>query len=393
MCGGAHGEPVTHRPIIEHQCRSTGSAIGGVCVAALGEVGEPLKGSTVPRSLWKGAISFGLVHIPVEIVPAVREHGLDLTMLDRRDFAPVGFKRYNKNNGKEVSWDDIVKGYEYADGEYVVLSEEDLRRANPEATGTIDILAFVDAADVALLYYEQPYYLAPGKGGDKVYALLRETLRKAGKIGIATVVIRVKQHLAALVCVGDTIVLNTLRFADEIRGTEDLKLPTSSARSAAISDKELTMAMALVQGMSEPWKPEQYHDTYRDDILALVEKKVKASETKTITMPGKQAERAAASNVVDLVALLQQSLGKKPGKVAGNAASSSSGDDDEPPPPRRARKPAAANDEDPEPAAKPRKAASSNEPIAATAKPKRAAAAKTAAPAKANSPARRKSPA
>jgi DNA end-binding protein Ku len=268
------------------------------------------------RSMWKGAISFGLVHIPVEMYPAVQNKTLDLTMLDRRDFSPVGFKRYNKSNQKEVSWDDIVKGYEYASGEYVVLSEEDLRRANPEATGTIDIVAFVDAHEVPLLYYEQPYYLAPGKGGDKVYSLLRETLRKAGKIGIARVVIRVKQHLAALVCVGDTIVLNTLRYADEIRPVEDLKIPSSDAKGAAISDKELKMAMALVEGMSEDWQPEEYHDTYREDVLALVEKKVEANETKTITMPGKEKAAPSGGNVIDLVALLQQSLGKKPGKAA-----------------------------------------------------------------------------
>ena len=268
------------------------------------------------RSLWKGAISFGLVHIPVEMYTAVREQSLDLTMLDRRDFSPVGFKRYNKNNNKEVSWDDIVKGYEYTSGEYVVLSDEDLRRANVEATQTIDIQAFVDAADVPLLYYDQPYYLAPGKGGDKVYALLRETLKKAGKIGIATVVIRVKQHLAALVCVGDTIVMNTLRYADEIRDTSELKIPASTSKSASISDKELKMAMALVEGMSEEWKPEQYHDTYREDVLALVEKKIKAKETKTITMPGKEKAAPSSGNVIDLVALLQQSIGKKPGKAA-----------------------------------------------------------------------------
>ncbi|MEJ7805768.1 MAG: Ku protein [Telluria sp.] len=278
------------------------------------------------RSLWKGAISFGLVHIPVEMYSAVRENALDLTMLDRRDFSPIGFKRYNKGNQKEVTWDDIVKGYEYTDGEYVVLTDEDLRQANPEATQTIDILAFVDAEQVPLLYYEQPYYLAPGKGGDKVYALLRETLRKAGKIGIANVVIRVKQHLCALVCVGDVIVMNTLRYSDEIRDTDDLKIPTSSAKAAAISDKELKMAMALVEGMSEEWKPDQYHDTYREDILALVEKKVKARETKTITMPGKEQAPASTSNVIDLVALLQQSLGKKP---AVKAAAANDDEEDE----------------------------------------------------------------
>jgi DNA end-binding protein Ku len=290
------------------------------------------------RSLWKGAISFGLVHIPVEMYSAVRENALDLTMLDKRDFSPVGFKRYNKGNDKEVTWDDIVKGYEYTDGEYVVLSEEDLRRANPEATQTIDILAFVDAEQVPLLYYEQPYYLAPGKGGDKVYALLRETLRTAGKIGIANVVIRVKQHLCALVCVGDVIVMNTLRYSDEIRDTDDLKIPSSSAKTASISDKELKMAMALVEGMSEEWKPEQYHDTYREDVLALVEKKVKAKETKTITMPGKEKAPASSGNVIDLVALLQQSLGKKPaGKTtaANDEDEAEEVEDDDKPAPKR----------------------------------------------------------
>jgi DNA end-binding protein Ku len=349
------------------------------------------------RSLWKGAISFGLVHIPVEMYPAVRDHGLDLTMLDRRDFSPVGFKRYNKNNDKEVSWDDIVKGYEYTSGEYVVLSDEDLRRANPEATGTIDILAFVDGAEVPLLYYDQPYYLAPGKGGDKVYSLLRETLRKTGKVGIATVIIRVKQHLAALVCMGDTIVLNTLRFPDEIRETEDLKIPAKSDKTAAVTDKELNMAMALVEGMSEEWKPEQYHDTYREDILALVEQKVKAKETKVITMPGKESAHRAPSNVVDLVALLQQSIGKKPGKAAAHEEVAE--EDDEPPPPKKARKPAAANDEEEAPAAKPRKAAAakSTERVAASASKaaaKKAGAAKAApaaAKTAARAPARRKS--
>ena len=290
------------------------------------------------RSLWKGAISFGLVHIPVEMYPAVQNHTLDLTMLDRRDFSPVGFKRYNKNNQKEVSWDDIVKGYEYASGEYVVLSEEDLRRANPEATGTIDILAFVDAGQVPLLFYEQPYYLAPGKGGDKVYALLRETLRKAGKIGIARVVIRVKQHLAALVCVGDTIVLNTLRYADEIREADELKIPASDAKAAQLSDKELKMAMALVEGMSEEWHPEEYHDTYREDVMALVEKKVAANETKAITMPGKEKAAPSSGNVIDLVALLQQSIGKKPGKAA--AANDEDEDEEQAPAPKARKAPA-----------------------------------------------------
>jgi DNA end-binding protein Ku len=325
------------------------------------------------RSMWKGAISFGLVHIPVEMYPAVSDKGLDLHMLDRRDFAPIGFKRYNKNTQKEVSWDDIIKGYEYTDGEYVVLSDEDLRRANPEATQTIDILAFVDAGDVPLIYYDQPYYLAPGKGGDKVYALLRDVLKRVGKIGIAHVVIRVKQHLAALVCVGDTIVMNTLRYADEIRDPGELNIPARDAKNAAITDKELKMAMALVQGMSEDWAPEQYHDTYREDVMALIEKKIKARQTKTITMPDPDEKPAKATNVIDLVSLLQASLGKKPGKAVTGE------DDDEPPPPKRAPKPAAEDAGDDAPAPRARKAAAreaeeSEEVAASAARPKRAAA-------------------
>jgi DNA end-binding protein Ku len=343
------------------------------------------------RSMWKGAISFGLVHIPVEMYPAVSNKGLDLNMLDRRDFSPIGFKRYNKTTGKEVGWDDIIKGYEYAEGEYVVLSDEDLRRANPESTQTIDILAFVDASEVPLIYYDQPYYLAPGKGGAKVYALLRDTLKKVGKIGIAHVVIRVKQHLAALHCQGDTIVMNTLRYPDEIRDDGELKIPAANAKDASISDKELKMAMALVQGMSEDWKPSQYSDTYREDVMAMIEKKIKAKQTKTITMPDPDEKPAKSSNVIDLVSLLQASLGKKPGK----AAAAEDDDDDEPPPPKRSRKPA-EDEADEEPSPRARKAAgASREAVAAKAAPGRAtaratAAKKAAAKPAAKAPARRK---
>jgi DNA end-binding protein Ku len=330
------------------------------------------------RSMWKGAISFGLVHIPVEMYTAVSDNGLDLNMLDRRDFSPIGFKRYNKNTGKDVSWDDIVKGYEYSDGEYVVLSDEDLRRANPEATQTIDILAFVNADQVPLLYYEQPYYLAPGKGGDKVYALLRETLREVGKIGIANVVIRVKQHLAALVCVGDTIVLNTLRYPDEIRPTDELKIPDADSKAAQVTEKELQMAKALVEGMSEKWKPNQYHDSYREDIMALIKKKVAANQTKTITEPDPEEEKPAKTNVIDLVSLLQASLGKKPAKAARD-----DDDDDDDPPPRKSRKPAADDDaDDAPPPPRARKAPARSGAQAAAPAAKRATAA-AKAPAKA----------
>ncbi|MEZ0271370.1 MAG: Ku protein, partial [Methylophilaceae bacterium] len=161
----------------------------------------------MPRAIWKGAISFGLVHIPVELYPAESRKGLDLDMLDKRDFAPVGYKRYNKSTGKDIDWNDIVKGYEYEKGKYVVLTDEDLKRANVEATQTIDILSFVDSEEIPEIYFEQPYYLKPARGGAKVYVLLRETLKRAGKVGIAQVVIRTKQHVAALLPMDKAIVL------------------------------------------------------------------------------------------------------------------------------------------------------------------------------------------
>ncbi|MBI3728840.1 MAG: Ku protein [Burkholderiales bacterium] len=274
------------------------------------------------HAIWKGAISFGLVHIPVELYSAVAGNELDLTMLDKRDFSPIGFRRYNKGTGKEVKWEDIVKGYEYKPDEYVVLSDEDLKQANVKATQTIDIQAFVDAIEVPLTFYEQPYFLVPDRGGDKVYALLRETLRKAGKVAIAEIVIRTKQHLCALLTIDNAIVLNTLRYSDEIRDADELKLPAKSTKTAGISDKEISMAMSLVDGMTEKWNPAQYHDTYREDVLTLVKKKVKAKQTKTITLPEEKAEEQPRSaQVYDLVALLQQSLGKKaPAKASIKSA-------------------------------------------------------------------------
>src|SRR5690348_14141913 len=178
------------------------------------------------RGLWKGAISFGLVNVPVELYSAQKRSAeLDLTMLDKRDLAPVGYKRVNKASGKEVPWEDVVKGYEYEDDKYVVLSEEDFRRANPEASKTVDIMAFVELADIDPQYFETPYYLAPGKRGEKAYALLRDAMAKAGKAGIATVVIRTKQYLAALVAQDEALILNTLRYANELKSAQDLDIP------------------------------------------------------------------------------------------------------------------------------------------------------------------------
>jgi DNA end-binding protein Ku len=263
----------------------------------------------MPRSLWKGAISFGLVNVPVELHSAQkRSSELDLTMLDRRDLSPVGFKRVNKSTGDEVPWAEVVKGYEYEDGKYVVLGEEDFRRANPEASRTVDIVAFVEMSKVAPPYYETPYYLAPSKRGEKAYALLRETLKKAGKAGIATVVIRTKQYLAALFPQDDILVLNTLRYADELKKPASLEIP-----QAKVTAKELDMALRLVEDMSDAWQPEKFRDTYREDILKRVEEKIKAGETEDIPEPEKARERKGGE-VIDLMSLLKKSIEKKPEK-------------------------------------------------------------------------------
>jgi DNA end-binding protein Ku len=271
----------------------------------------------MPRGLWKGAISFGLVNVPVELYSAQKRSAeLDLTMLDKRDMAPVGYQRVNKASGKEVPWDDVVKGYEYEDDKYVVLSEEDFRRANPEASKTVDILAFVEVRDIAPIYFETPYYLGPGKRGEKAYALLRDAMAKSGKAGIASVVIRTKQHLAALVPQGEALVLNTLRYHKELRTAEELEIP-QKLKGAKVSSKEIDMALRLIEDMADEWRPEKYHDTYREDLLKRVEEKVKAGQTEEITEPEKEAKAPKGAEVIDLMSLLKKSVegGRKADKA------------------------------------------------------------------------------
>jgi DNA end-binding protein Ku len=269
------------------------------------------------RSLWKGAISFGLVNVPVELHSAKKRTAeLDMTMLDKRDLAPVGYKRVNKATGKEVAWGNVVKGYEYKDEKYVVLSDEDFRRANPEASRTVDILAFVDLADIEPQYFETPYYLVPEKRGEKAYALLRETLEKAGKAGIASVVIRTKQYLAALVAQDQLMVLNTLRYADELKAPAELEIP-----KAKVTAKELDMALRLVEDMADDWEPKKYKDTYREDLLKRIKEKVKAGQTEELTEPEEGAEKPArGADVIDLMALLKKSVEKKPAARAKRPA-------------------------------------------------------------------------
>ena len=266
----------------------------------------------MPRELWKGAIRFGLVHVPVGLYPAEQSEELSFTMLDRRDLQPVGYKRYNKATGDEVPYDQIVKGYEYEDGRYVTLEKEDFKRANVEASQTIDIVGFVDAGDIPPYYYEAPYYTAPAKHGEKGYALLRETLERTHKVAIANVVIRTRQHLAMLYPRENHLILNTLRYQNEIRPAEDIDVP-KDLHAAKVQPNELKMAERLIDDMTMKWKPEEYHDTYRDDLMKMIEEKA-AGHVKRA--PKAKAPREA--QVIDFASLLEKSLAAR--KRGGGAA-------------------------------------------------------------------------
>ena len=263
------------------------------------------------RALWKGAITFGLVHIPVELYPAEERKEFKFSMLDKRDFSPVGYKRYSKKSGKEVDWNNVVKGYEYEKDQYVVLSDEDFRRANVKASQTIDIEAFVPAGEIPPQYFDTPYYLVPTERGQKVYALLRETLRSTGRVAVAQVVIRTAQHLAAVVPVGKILMLNTLRYDDELRPTKDFAVPAEGLKSAHVTSKEVDLAKRLIDDMTESWKPSEFKDTYHQDLMQRIKEKIKKGETKEITEPESgETEEPRSAQVIDLAALLKQSLDK-----------------------------------------------------------------------------------
>ncbi|MDN7912194.1 Ku protein [Burkholderia cepacia] len=259
------------------------------------------------RMIWKGAISFGLVHVPVQLFPATRTVKPSFRLLDRRSMDPVGYRQINKRTGREVTREDIVRGYEYEKERYVVLTDDEIRAANPESTQTVDIVTFVDEGAVSFLYLDTPYYLVPDRKGEKVYALLRDALKDSGKIGIAHVVMRDRQHLGALIPVGPLLALDTLRWQEELRPLDELSVPAGDAKRAGVSARELAMAKKLIDDMSGSWTPDEYHDTFRDDILDLVERKVRAGRIEEIEDRPAQTGRAA-SNVVDLTELLKRSL-------------------------------------------------------------------------------------
>ena len=253
------------------------------------------------RAIWKGAISFGLVNIPIALYPATRREELKFRLLRGKDLSPVNYKRVAEADGKEVAWDDIVKGYEYEKGKFVVLKDDDFARVDVEATQTVDITDFVKLEEVNPVYFHKPYYMEPQKGGDKAYVLLREALRETEKIAIAKVVIKTRQHLAAVKPQENGLMLELMHFADELIDVSEFKVPTVRE----VGKKEREMAKALVASMSGKWDPEKYRDDYKDALEKLIEEKIDKGDDKSVAKPVK---RPKATNVIDLVSVLQKSL-------------------------------------------------------------------------------------
>ena len=251
------------------------------------------------RAMWKGSIAFGLVNIPIELYSATRDHRPRFRLLHAKDESPVHYERICQSDGKPVAWEDLVKGYEFEKGRFVVLTKDDFKTAAVEKTKTIDILDFVDPDQVDERYFETPYYLQPAKGAERAYALIRDAIRQAGKIGIAKIILRDAQHLAALKTIGDALVLTMMRFADELADLEDFKFPSSSG----IRPAEMKMALQLVESLSAEWEPEKYTDEYRDNLMKVIQAKLKGKKPKL-----QERETPQTADVVDLMARLRASL-------------------------------------------------------------------------------------
>lgn len=262
------------------------------------------------RPIWKGHVSFGLVNIPVVLYSAERRADLQFRMLDSRNKARVRYERVNEVTGEEVPWDQIVKAYEYDGGNYVVLTEEDFKKAAVEATQAVEIEDFVDAESIDYRYFDKPYYLLPDKKGGKGYVLLRETLKRTGKAGIAKVVIRTRQYLAALIAHDDALVVNLLRFQQELRDLDEFEFPTGTLKQNDVSSKEMELAEKLVKGMSANWKPEKYHDDYRDALMRWIEKKASKDGTAVSPEP-EEDEGVEAGQIINFMDVLKESIEKK----------------------------------------------------------------------------------
>jgi DNA end-binding protein Ku len=264
----------------------------------------------VPSTIWTGSISFGLVNIPVSLVTAEQRDDLDFTLLDKRDTSPIGYQKISKRTGKPVPADRIVRGVEQANGRYVVVSDADLRRASPERTQRIDILAFVDASAISPLFFDRPYYLEPARGGERGYALFREALRRSEKVAVASVVVKTRQHLAAVVVHDRVLVLDVLRYAAELRDPSRLRVPGTALKALRISDRELKMAERLVAEMTEDWDPRQYHDEYRDELLAFIKKRSRAGKVTGAPETEEEPATPKRANIIDIAELLKRSLAR-----------------------------------------------------------------------------------
>jgi DNA end-binding protein Ku len=266
----------------------------------------------MPRSMWKGSIAFGLVNIPIELYSAVRNHRPKFRLLHAKDESPVHYERVCQTEGKPVGWEDLVKGYEYEKGQFVVLTKDDFKTAALEKTKTIDILDFVDPADIDERYFETPYYLQPAKGADRAYALLREAIRESGKIGVAKIILRDAQHLAAVETIRDAIVLTMMRFADELADLNEFRFPAAEG----IRPPEMKMARQLIESLSAKWDPEKYTDEYRDNLMRVIHGKLKGRRPKL-----QERETQQTADVVDLMTRLRASLeGKGSARAAARAA-------------------------------------------------------------------------
>lgn len=274
---------------------------------------------TSTRTMWKGAISFGLLHVPVGLYSATVSSGIDFDWLDKRSMEPVGYKRINKVTGKEIRAADIVKGVEYEDGRYVVLTPEEIAAAFPKVTQTIEIESFLDADEIPFVYLERPYYTAPLKRGERVYALLREALRTSNKVGVAKVVIQSKQHLAVLIPCGRALVLNLLRWGGEIRSFEALDLPPMDVKSLGIKEAELKMARQLIDGMTQTWDADQFRNSFAEEIHQLIEIKAKAGQIEDVPQADAPAAAPGGADVLDLTALLKRSLEGRSSRGEGKA--------------------------------------------------------------------------
>lgn len=261
--------------------------------------------------MWKGSLAFGLVNIPIELYGAVRDHRPRFRLLHAKDESPVQYERVCQREGKPVAWEDLVKGYEYERGQFVVLTKDDFKTAAIEKSKTIDVLDFVDPKEIDERYFETPYYLLPAKGAERAYAVLREAMRESGKVGIAKIILRDTQHLAAVEAHGDALVLTMMRFADELADLEDFRFP----KTVDVRPAELKMATQLVESLAAEWNPDKYTDEYRDNLMRIIQAKMKGRKPKLV-----ERETPHGAEVVDLMARLRASLEAKGGRAEDGGA-------------------------------------------------------------------------